>query len=149
LRTGDLVYSVDHGAVVVAPILRTNRTVVMRHFVTRVTLATGSVLEISALHPTADGRTFGALRGGESLDGVPITAVDIIPYAHDATYDVLPDTDTGAYFAGGALIGSTLLANPVRVAKPTVPRSLPVVETTTRVRPIGYTTRPWSPGDVR
>lgn len=29
-------------------------------------------------------------------------------YRHAFTYDILPASDTGAYFAGGALVGSTL-----------------------------------------
>jgi hypothetical protein len=33
-----------------------------------------------------------------------------VPYAHEATHDILPGSETGAYFAGGALIGSTLAA---------------------------------------
>jgi hypothetical protein len=35
-------------------------------------------------------------------------SVTDIPYEHDATYDILPDSTSGAYFASGVLIGSTL-----------------------------------------
>jgi hypothetical protein len=105
---GDLVYSVDRGLVVAVPIVRTNRIAAQGHVVRRVVLATGAVLEISAPHPTADGRLFGSLRAGEALDGITIQSVSTIPYVHPYTYDILPDSDTGAYFAGGALIGSTL-----------------------------------------
>lgn len=108
LRPGDLVYSVDHEAVTAVPILRVNRAKVSAHRVVRVTLATGAVLEVSAPHPTADGRTFGDLRPGGALDGVPVAAVEVVPYAHPFTYDILPDSSTGAYYAAGALIGSTL-----------------------------------------
>jgi hypothetical protein len=34
--------------------------------------------------------------------------VTSIPYAHDATYDILPLSTSGAYFASDVLIGSTL-----------------------------------------
>ena len=74
----------------------------------RLALQNGSVLQISPGHPTADGRRFDTLVRGERLDGVEILAADLVPYGHDATYDILPDSDTGAYFAGGVLIGSTL-----------------------------------------
>ena len=74
----------------------------------RVRLDNGSVLEISELHPTADGRTFAALSAGTLLDGKAVVSTEIVPYAHPFTYDILPATETGAYFAGGALIGSTL-----------------------------------------
>jgi hypothetical protein len=30
------------------------------------------------------------------------------PARHPFTYDILPDSESGAYYAGGALIGSTL-----------------------------------------
>jgi len=50
----------------------------------------------------------GAARGIDGSDGVRVVAASVVPYAHDATYDILPDSDTGTYFAGGILIGSTL-----------------------------------------
>jgi len=81
---------------------------VVSHHVQRVVLATGTVLEISALHPTADGRTFADLHADSVLEGIGIVSVETIPYQHPFTYDILPDSDTGTYFAGGVLIGSTL-----------------------------------------
>lgn len=121
LKVGDLVYSVDHGRMTIVPIVRTNRSPVSGHSVVRVVLEGGTMLEISALHPTADGRTFGALESGGQLDGVRIVSATMIPYSHDATYDILPDSDTGAYFAGGMLVGSTLANEPVRVVDVTAP----------------------------
>ena len=121
LKVGDLIYSVDRGRIVVVPIVRTKRTPVAAHSVVRVTLSSGSVLEISARHPTADGHTFGDLAAGQALDGVNIASARIVPYLHDATYDILPSSDSGAYFAGGALIGSTLAPTGTRVAVPTAP----------------------------
>jgi hypothetical protein len=90
----------------------------------RVTLATGAVLDISAGHPTIDGRTFGDLHAGDELDGVAISSSESIPYAHDATYDILPDSDSGAYFAGGVLIGSTLAQSPAFVRTQVAPASI-------------------------
>lgn len=74
----------------------------------RVGLDNGNVLEISERHPTADGRTFAALSVGTLLDGKAVVSTELVPYAHPFTYDILPASETGAYFAGGALIGSTL-----------------------------------------
>jgi hypothetical protein len=108
LAVGDLVYSVEHEAVVAVPVLRVNRTPVHDHHVVRVTLESGAVLEVSPRHPTADGRTFGDLRAGGRLDGIAITAIELIPYAYPFTYDILPGSHTHTYFAGGALIGTTL-----------------------------------------
>jgi hypothetical protein len=121
LKVGDLVYSVDHGVMTVAPLIRVNRTPVSGHHVIRAVLASGAVLEISPGHPTTDGRTFGSLHGGDLLDGVAIRSASLVPYGYDATYDILPDTDSGAYFAGGVLVGSTLATNAAQVLEPTAP----------------------------
>lgn len=124
LTEGDLVYTVDRGAIVLAPIARTSRTLVKHHSVMRVALESGSVLAISPGHPTADGRRFGELVVGDLLDGVAIRSVNRIPYAHDATYDILPASDSGTYFAGGVLVGSTLARNAMLVTVPTAPLGL-------------------------
>ena len=108
LRVGDLVYSVDGDAMKVVPIVRIRQTTVARHHVMRVQLATGVSLEISGGHPTADGRSFADLRAGSMLDGVPVISAEKVPYAYPSTFDILPGSSTGTYFAGGALIGSTI-----------------------------------------
>ncbi len=110
LHAGDLVYSVEGEAIVVVPILRAASTPVVRHHVMRVKLESGAVLEVSPGHPTADGRTFADLRAGTTLDGQTITSADLVPYDQPRTYDILPGSDTGSYFAAGARIGSTLVA---------------------------------------
>jgi hypothetical protein len=83
-------------------------------------LDNGQVLQISARHPTADRRTFGDLREGDQLGGLRIKAVELVTYEHPFTYDILPASDTGFYFAGGALIGSTLAeeSNPLTCETP-------------------------------
>jgi len=108
LRVGDLVYSVDDGAIVPVPLVSVGQTPVAHHQVVRVVFGDGRSLEISAGHPTADGRTFGDLRAGGQLDRHEITSVEVVPYPYSFTYDVLPKSTTGTYFAGGALVGSTL-----------------------------------------
>lgn len=109
LQEGDLVWSAGAGAMRVVPLRMVSRTPALEHRIVRVVLSTGRVLEISPGHPTADGRTFADLRAGDVLDGIPIVSLEIAPYLHPFTYDVLPDSETGTYVAGGALIGSTLL----------------------------------------
>jgi hypothetical protein len=111
LRVGDLVYSVDDGAIRAVPIARTNRITVSHHEVMRVTLGNGAVLEVSGTHPTADGRSFYGLRAGDELAHVAVLSADRVPYRHPFTYDILPSSSTGTYFAGGALIGSPLAAS--------------------------------------
>jgi hypothetical protein len=112
LHEGDLVYSVDHQAIVAVPIALATRREVHSHRVMHVVLSSGVELDISAPHPTADGRRFGDLAAGDSLGETHVVSVQSVPYPYAFTYDILPASDTGAYFAGGALIGSTL--GPVR-----------------------------------
>ena len=40
--------------------------------------------------------------------------VETVPYRHEYTYDILPASDSGTYFAGGVLVGSTLAELPDR-----------------------------------
>jgi hypothetical protein len=101
---------VDDGAIQAVPVVLVGHTPVRAHRVVRVELEGGRVLEISPGHPTADGRTFGDLVTGGLLDEQhEVVSANLVPYAHEATYDILPDSSTGTYFAAGALIGSTLV----------------------------------------
>jgi hypothetical protein len=110
LRAGDLVYSVHRGQVVAVPILQAVHVAAPNHVIVEVTLANGRVIEMSPRHPTADGRTFAELRAGGLLQGEGIASVRSKPFAFPETYDILPESDTGAYFAAGTLVGSTLAA---------------------------------------
>lgn len=119
LKEGDLVYSVHRGAVVVVPVRKTQRMAVTNHFMVRVELSTGAVLEISPGHPTADGKSFADLEAGGKLFDMPIRSVRRVAYEHEFTYDILPDSDSGTYFAAGALIGSTMdKSSRVEMTKP-------------------------------
>lgn len=108
LAPGDKVYSMHGGKLAIVPVLRTQRIPAQNHHIVRLNFVNGARIEMSAAHPTADGRTFGDLRSGGLLDGVLLADVSVIPYAHDATYDILPQSDTGTYFASGVLVGSTM-----------------------------------------
>lgn len=108
LRVGDLVYSVDGGALRAVPVVQVHQQPAEHHAVMRVVLADGAVLEMSPRHPTADGRTFGALRAGDRLDGAVVVSSTLVDYRFDRTFDVLPASDTGTYVAAGVLVGSTL-----------------------------------------
>jgi hypothetical protein len=111
LHVGDLVYSVDHEAIVAVPLLQVGHTRVAQHRVVRVVLAGGRVLEISPGHPTADGRIFADLAAGGQLDPEHgVQSAELVAYTYDATYDILPASSTGTYYAAGALIGSTLFS---------------------------------------
>jgi hypothetical protein len=71
------------------------------------------VLEISPGHPMADGRPLSALLTGGNLDEQhAVLSVELVPYRYARTYDILPSSSTGTYFAAGALLGSTLAGEP-------------------------------------
>lgn len=110
LRPGMLVWSLDAaGRRVPVPVLSTARTPVRAgHLLAHVRLDDGRELWASPGHPMADGRRLGELRPGDILDGGRVLAAATVPYGHDATYDLLPASATGAYWANGILIGSTL-----------------------------------------
>lgn len=109
LATGDRIYSVEGDAIVAVPILLVTRTPVEAdHEMLEIELASGALLRMSPGHPTADGRTFAALRPGDRLDGTTITRVRAVPYVFSATYDILPASSTRVYFAAGVAVGSTL-----------------------------------------
>jgi hypothetical protein len=108
LREGDLVLSLHRGALVAVPVIATRQALVHDHAVVRVALDNGSTIEVSGSHPTAQGIRLDTLAPGDAIGDVRVLAVELIPYAHDRTYDILPASDSGSYLAGGALLGSTL-----------------------------------------
>jgi hypothetical protein len=114
LVVGDLVYSVDGLEIRPVPIARVNRVAVSNHRVLRVTFAGSATIEMSAGHPTADGRPLAALRPGDELDGATVIGIETIPYVYSHTYDILPASESGAYFASGVLVGSTLARGSIR-----------------------------------
>jgi Hint domain len=110
LQPGDLVWTVDaSGARVAAPIRQTVRVAVpATHQMVHLKLADGRELWASPGHLTSDGRSLGDLAVGGLLDGARIETAERVLYGQPATYDLLPDSATGFYWANGILIGSTL-----------------------------------------
>lgn len=110
LRVGDVVWTLDdRGARVAAPLVAVGSTPVpASHEVVRLVLDDGRVVLASPGHPTADGRRVGDLVPGDVLDGARVVIAAREPYGGGATFDVLPAGATGAYWANGILLGSTL-----------------------------------------
>jgi hypothetical protein len=109
LRVGDVVWTRDEtGVRVAAPLIATGSVPAPPgHEVLRIALADGRTVTASPGHPAADGRALATLRVGETLDGSTVTSIERLPYP-GRTYDVLPAGPTGAYWADGILLGSTL-----------------------------------------
>jgi Hint domain-containing protein len=109
LRVGSAVWTTDaRGTRIVGVVLQTGHmNVPLGHVVVELTLGDGRTVTVSPGHPTADGRTVGALRPGDRYDGALVTSATLVPYA-GTTWDILPSGPTGTYIANGVLLGSTL-----------------------------------------
>ncbi len=108
IRPGDMVYSADHGALRLVPVLEVARTAVFHHRVVALRLSNGSELRMSAGHPLGDGRRIGSLKAGDVLEGAVVVERDELPYDEPYTYDIRPESDSHAYVAAGVLVGTTL-----------------------------------------
>jgi hypothetical protein len=78
------------------------------HRVVRLVLVDGRAVTASPGHPLADGRSLGELKAGDVVDGSRVVDAELIPYAGASTFDLVASGETGAYFAGGIPLGSTL-----------------------------------------
>jgi hypothetical protein len=82
---------------------------VVHHSVLRLVVSDGSVLHISPGHPTAKGEPLSALAAGQAIDDAhTLVSSELEAYEHARTYDILPASSTGSYFAAGVQLGSTL-----------------------------------------
>ncbi|MBI3732092.1 MAG: hypothetical protein HY259_01350 [Chloroflexi bacterium] len=110
LRPGMVVWTVDAvGARQAATVLETvRRPVPLIHEMVYLALADGREIVAAGAHPTTDGRLFADLKPGDLVDGSRVVKAERVRYEEDATYDLLPSGETGAYWANGILIGSTL-----------------------------------------
>ena len=110
IRTGTLVWTqAADGSRVAAPVIEVGSTPVpASHLMVHLTLADGRQLWASPGHRTADGRPLGSLGVGDVVDGSRVSGWELVPYAGDHTYDLLPAGPTGFYWANSVLLSSTL-----------------------------------------
>jgi hypothetical protein len=98
------------GERVSVPVLEVGSTPVPpTHLMVHLRLADARELLVSPGHRTADGRQLGSLAVGDIVDGSAVTLWELVPYAGERTYDLLPAGPTGTYWANGILLSSTLL----------------------------------------
>ncbi len=114
LRPGDALWTVTAAGVrVIGTIVKTAAVpVAAGHPMLHLVLSDGRELWASPGHPTADGRPLDSLKLGDGLDGASVVRAERVAYGQAATYDLLPSGDTGAYWANGILVGSTLAGRP-------------------------------------
>ncbi len=110
IKEGDLVYTLNSkNQKIASKVLRTSSIEVPpNHQVINLRLKDGRNLQVSPNHPTADGITTDKLKAGDKYNESIVVSAQKINYTKDRTYDLLPDSDTGYYFANGILMGSTL-----------------------------------------
>ncbi len=110
LRAGMPVWIADaEGARVGAVVLEVASALVPAdHEVVDLALSDGRRVRVSPGHPTADGRRVGELRPRDPYDGSVVASAERVRYGEPATFDLLPSGPTGAYWANGVLLGSTL-----------------------------------------
>ncbi len=105
IKEKDLVISDENKPV---NVIKTSKVEVKNHNVLKITLNDATILELSPGHPTSDGRTVKDLMVGDKIDNRMVIETRLIPYKYKYTYDILPDSKSGNYYANGVLIGSTL-----------------------------------------
>ena len=91
-----------------AVVLKTSKTYVLSHYMLHLVLSYGRELIASPDHLLIDGRKVKDLSINQPYDGAYVVSKNLIPYKDEFTYDILPNEETGFYWANGILIGSTL-----------------------------------------
>lgn len=110
ITRGMLVFSINKaGEKVISKVIKVGNSVVpITQRIVHVVLSDGRNLYVSPNHPTITGQVVGNLRVGQTYDNARITKTDLVSYWDLKTYDLLPDSETGFYYANNILMGSTL-----------------------------------------
>ncbi len=110
LSYGMRVWSADEGGNrIEATILRATKTSVpSTHRVVHLLLEDGRELFVSPRHPLPNGDAVQTVKAGDIMDGSMVITSELIPYAEEYTYDILPSGETGVYWANGIPMKSTL-----------------------------------------
>ena len=110
IRIGMQIWSLNKmGKKIVSHVIHVSQTPApVNHRVVHLVLTDKREVWVSSNHPTTSGLPVGALRAGDAYDGVRVLSTELIPYNDSATYDLLPDSETGLYWANGILLESTL-----------------------------------------
>lgn len=109
LNEGSFVWSLNRdGKKIKSKVIRVSSIEAKNHYVYDLKLADGREVWVSPNHPTNNGLTIAKLNVGKYYDGSKIISKLLVPYWANKTYDLLPDSDTGYYWANGIMLGSTL-----------------------------------------
>jgi hypothetical protein len=118
IQRGMQVWTVDgSGKRMAAIVFATGSTPVPSAFeVVRTELSDGRIITASPGHPTVEGRALADYAAGDRLDGARVVRTSRISYDGGNTFDILPSGVTGAYWADGVLLRSTLTQIPRKTA---------------------------------
>ena len=110
LRLGDPIWTLDaDGRRIAGTVIALGSThAPADHHVLTLRLADGRSVTASPGHPLLGGRRLGDLRVGDVVDGSAVVAIESLPYSSGQTFDLVASGPTGAYFAGGIPLGTTL-----------------------------------------
>ncbi len=110
ITVGTFVWSVDgKGNKIVSKVIKIGNSLVpTNHEVFHLVLSDQRQVWVSPNHSTTTNKTVQDLIIGERYDGARIVSKDLRPYWDTRTYDILPDSVTGFYFANDVPMGSTL-----------------------------------------
>ncbi|HEX9495055.1 MAG TPA: Hint domain-containing protein [Candidatus Limnocylindria bacterium] len=110
LREGMTVWTIDADGARVATriVLVGSATAPADHTVVHLVLDDGRALLASPGHPLADGRALGGIVAGDIVDGARVMSATRVLYSSGTTFDLLPAGPTGAYWAEGIPLRSTL-----------------------------------------
>lgn len=110
IKIGTRVWSMDEsGKKIISKVISVSKTPAPKtHQVIQLSLSGGRTVWASPGHPTSKKITVGELKAGDIYDGDRIESVELIQYRDNYTYDILPDSAKGFYWANGILLGSTL-----------------------------------------
>lgn len=111
ITKGMKVWSVDlNGNKIESSVIEVTKTPVPKtHQVVHLVMDDKREVWVSANHPLANGSMVGSLKAGDVYSGSTVKLSELVKYWDSFTYDILPDSATGEYFANGILLGSTLL----------------------------------------
>ncbi len=114
IQSGNLVWTLDdRGIRVAVRVLKTSATPVPDSFrMVRIKLEDGRSITASPGHPSAELKHLGDYQVGDLLDSSRIVSTEYVSYDDHFTFDLLPESDSGLYWANRILLKSTLFRNP-------------------------------------
>ncbi len=109
IREGDIIWTSDiYAHKQIAKIIKTTKTQVKNHQVSHIVLDDDREINISPNHPMTNDKPIGSVLIGDTIDNSKVIISELVQYKGDYTYDILPSSDTGTYWANRILLKSSI-----------------------------------------